>query len=67
MKLDKLKQIIKEELEKLNKISEEDHCKSWDTVSGSEKGRSIFRKFCCRRGWKCCTRRRPKNKMNPCW
>ena len=79
MKLEKLKQIIKEELNlikekevrRVNDPSEWSRAQcssSWETVTGmggDPQGMSIFRKFCCRRGWKCCTRKRPKR--NPCW
>ena len=57
------------EEEQLNEEWSAEQCsRSWDKVTdmgGDPQGMSIFRKFCCRRGWKCCTRKRPKR--NPCW
>ena len=75
MKLSDLKKIIREEInnvkenKQLNEEWSADMCSSsWEKVTGmggDPQGMSIFRKFCCRRGWKCCTRKRPKR--NPCW
>ena len=62
MKLKNLKQIIKEELEQLNEIGEEEASKELEKLCGSENGRSIFRRLCCKLGWRCC-----KKKMNKCW
>ena len=54
---------------KLNEEWSAEQCSdSWEEITGAGgnvQGMSIFRKFCCRRGWKCCTRKRPKR--NPCW
>ena len=48
---------------KLNEEWSAEQCSdSWEEITGAGgnvQGMSIFRKFCCRRGWKCCTRKRP--------
>ena len=66
--IDRNKGMMNEE-EQLNEEWSAEQCsRSWDKVTdmgGDPQGMSIFRKFCCRRGWKCCTRKRPKR--NPCW